>query len=517
MSDTPEALQNMDAAQLRVLAASLMATLQDRDRELVHTSQVLLASKTLNEKLTFEIAMLRRFRFGKRGEQLPPGVQGSLLEEAVEADITEIEAELSALVPAVPEAAPKAQPKRAALPPELPRIEVRHEPHDLSCTCGCQLKFVRDEISEKLDYTPGTFTVERHVRPILACPDCETITQAPMPAYVIDKGLATPRLLAHVLVAKYADHLPLNRQSGIFARAGLRIAPSTLAQWVGACGYVLQPLVAALREQILGCTVLHADETPVRLLKPGTRTTHKAYLWAYAPAQSEGLQAVVYDFTEGRAGAHAREFFGDWAGSLVCDDYAGYKACFIGGITEIGCMAHARRKFFDLHQANQSVVAQQALDYIGGLYQIERQAQDLSLEQRLALRQTQASPLAEKYHQWMQAQRSRVPEGSGIARALDYSLKRWVALTRYLDDARLPIDNNLIERTIRPIAIGRSNWLFAGSLRAGIRAAAVMSLIQSARLNGHDPYAYLADVLTRLPTHPNSRIEDLLPHSWQPA
>ncbi len=284
MSDTPEALQNMDAAQLRVLAASLMATLQDRDRELVHTSQVLLASKTLNEKLTFEIAMLRRFRFGKRGEQLPPGVQGSLLEEAVEADITEIEAELSALVPAVPEAAPKAQPKRAALPPELPRIEVRHEPHDLSCTCGCQLKFVRDEISEKLDYTPGTFTVERHVRPILACPDCETITQAPMPAYVIDKGLATPRLLAHVLVAKYADHLPLNRQSGIFARAGLRIAPSTLAQWVGACGYVLQPLVAALREQILGCTVLHADETPVRLLKPGTRTTHKAYLWAYAPA-----------------------------------------------------------------------------------------------------------------------------------------------------------------------------------------------------------------------------------------
>lgn len=353
------------------------------------------------------------------------------------------------------------------------------------------------------------------MRPILACPQCETITQAPMPAYVIDKGLATPGLMAHVLVAKYADHLPLYRQEGIFARAGLKIARSTLAEWVGACGFALQPLVAALRDEILAHRVLHADETPVKLLKPGSRATHKAYLWAYTPSQFEGLNAVVYDFTEGRAGAHAREFFGDWTGSLVCDDYVGYKACFTQGIIEVGCMAHARRKFFDLHAASQSPVAAQALESIGGLYAIERELKDLSLEERLRQRQQVAKPLADKYHEWMLAQRQKVPEGSGTARALDYSLKRWQALTRYLDDGMLPIDNNRIEQQIRPVAVGRNNWLFAGSLRAGKRAAAVMSLVQSAKLNGHDPYAYLKDVLTRLPTHPNSRIGELLPHRWQ--
>lgn len=512
MTEAPEALQDMDAAQLRELAAGLMHTLG-------RTRQELLTSQTLNEKLTFEIAMLRRFRFGKRGEQLPPGAQGSLLEEAVDEDLAEIEAQLQGLAPKTDDQTQdkKAVPKRAALPPELARTEIRHEPHDSTCACGCRLKFVRDEITEKLDYTPGTFTVERHVRPILACPQCETITQAPMPAYVIDKGLATPSLLAYVLIAKYADHLPLNRLEAIFARAGLRIARSTLAQWVGVCGFALQPLVAALREEILAHRVLHADETPIKFLKPGSRATHKAYLWAYAPGAFEGLKAVVYDFTEGRAGAHAREFFGDWAGSLVCDDYVGYKACFTQGITEVGCMAHARRKFFELHAASQSPVAAQALEYIGGLYAIERQVKDLAADERLAQRRQAAQPLADKYHAWMLAQRSRVPDGSGTARALDYSLKRWVALTRYLDDGQLPIDNNRIEQQIRPIAVGRNNWLFAGSLRAGKRAAAIMSLVQSAKLNGHDPYAYLKDVLTRLPTQPNSRIAELLPHRWQRA
>ncbi len=218
------------AAWLRVLAASLMATLQNKDRELARKSQELLTSKTLNEKLSFEIAQLHRFKFGRRGEHLPAGIQGSLLEEALDEDLTEIEAELKALAPTPPVYPPKGKPRRTALAPELPRVEIRHEPHGATCACGCQLKFVRDEVTEKLDYTPGTFTVERHVRPILACPQCETITQAPMPPYVIDKGLATPGLLAHVLVAKYVDHLPLNRQEGIFARAGLSIARSTLVQ-----------------------------------------------------------------------------------------------------------------------------------------------------------------------------------------------------------------------------------------------------------------------------------------------
>lgn len=201
----------------------------------------------------------------------------------------------------------------------------------------------------------------------------------------------------------------------------------------------------------------------------------------------------------------------------MCDDYAGYKAGFGKGIVEIGCMAHARRKFYDLHQANQSTLAARALDYIGQLYEVERQIKDEPPDRRQAIRTAKARPLVGALHQWMLAQRTKVPDGTGTARALDYSLKRWDALTRYLDDGRVPIDNNRVENQIRPWALGRSNWLFAGSLRSGKRAAAVMSLIQSAKLNGHDPYAYLKDVLTRLPTHKNSAIDELLPHNWIPG
>jgi transposase len=275
-------------------------------------------------------------------------------------------------------------------------------------------------------------------------------------------------------------------------------------------------LVGALREVILNEPVVHADETPVQVLQPGSKKTHRAYLWAYAPGVFQDLKAVVYDFTEGRSGAHARAFLGDWRGELICDDYGGYKACFEQGVAEVGCMAHARRKFYELHQSGKSLIAEQALKSIGQLYEIEAQGVNLLPEERTRLREQQARPIAQALHTWMMAHRLKVPDGTGIARALDYSLKRWAALTRYLGDGRLPIDNNWIENQIRPIALGRKNWLFAGSLRAGRRAAAVMSLIQSAKMNGHDPYAYLKDVLTRLPTHPNNRTEELLPHRWQP-
>jgi transposase len=276
-------------------------------------------------------------------------------------------------------------------------------------------------------------------------------------------------------------------------------------------------LYHALKEEILSHAVLHADETPVAMLKPGNKKTHRAYLWAYAPGAFEDFKAVVYDFCESRAGEHARTFLGDWKGALVCDDFSGYKAGFTNGITEAGCLAHSRRKFFDLHVSNKSQIAEQALKYISQLYDVEREVKNLTVDERRQIRQTQSKPLADAFHQWMELQRTKITDGSATAKALDYSLRRWVALTRFLDDGQLPVDNNSIENQIRPIAIGRNNWLFAGSLRAGQRAAAVMSLIQSAKLNGHDPYAYLKDVLTRLPTHKNSQIEELLPHRWQPV
>ena len=384
------------------------------------------------------------------------------------------------------------------------------------------MKRVGEDVAEKLDYVPGVFSVERHIRGKWACARCETIQQAPVEAHVIDKGIPTTGLLAQVLVGKYADHLPLYRQEAIFGRAGLAIPRSTLAQWVGTCGVRLQPLVDALKTEILSHRVLHADETPVAMLKPGDGKTHRAYLWAYAPGAFQSIKAVVYDFCESRSGEHARRFLGHgtdkaWKGCLTCDDFSGYKALIASGVTEVGCLAHARRKFFDLHAANKSQIAEFALAQFARVYEIEREVQALTAPQRLQVRQQHSRPILDALHQWMVLQRQQVAGNSATAKALDYSLKRWTALTRFVDDPQLPPDNNWIENRIRPIALGRSNWLFAGSLRAGQRAAAVMSLIQSARMNGHDPYAYLKDVLIRLPTHKASRIEELLPHRWQPA
>lgn len=275
-------------------------------------------------------------------------------------------------------------------------------------------------------------------------------------------------------------------------------------------------MVDALRDVVLGQSVVHADETPVQMLAPGSKKTHRSYVWAYATSQFCKTAAVVYDFSPSRAGEHARNFLQDWRGKLVCDDFGGYKARFELGVTEIGCMAHARRKFYELHVTNKSMLAEQALRYIQLLYEIESEARDLEPDLRRQIRQEKAVPVMDRLHAWMIAQRDLVPEGSAISRALNYSLKRWAALSRYLDDGAVPIDNNWAENQIRPRALGRKNWIFAGSLRSGKRAAAIMSLIQSARLNGHDPYAYLKDVLTRLPTQRASEIDQLLPHRWQP-
>jgi transposase len=516
-----ESLSNLNAEQLRALAQELIAKLAQQSQQ----HAVAIAAKDSDiqyrqakiDKLTHELATLKRWRFGRSSELLNAS-QISLLDETIETDIAAIEEELKALTPqAKAEAAPRQQPKRAALPAGLPRVAIHHEPDASTCACGCQLERIGEDVCEKLDYTPGVFTVEQHIRGKWVCAQCETLIQAPVPAQIIDKGIPTAGLLAQVLVAKYSDHLPLYRQERIFGRAGVEIPRSTLAQWVGICGVQLQPLVDALKDEILSHPVLHADETPLEMLKPGTKKTHRAYLWAYAPGAFEDLKAVVYDFCESRAGEHARTFLGKWKGSLVCDDYGGYKAGFVNGITEVGCMAHARRKFFDLQMSSKSQIAAQACAYISQLYEVERELKHLDVEERLKVRQEKSKPLADVLLQWLLLQRQKMTDGTATAKALDYSLKRWGPLTQFLDDGKLPIDNNWIENQIRPIAIGRNNWMFAGSLRAGQRAAAVMSLVQSAKLNGHDPYAYLKDVLARLPTHKNSQIAQLLPHRWQPT
>jgi transposase len=481
------------------------------------------------DKLTFELAQLKRLKFDRSSEQMN-AEQRALFDEAVDGDIAAIDAQIAALQATLPPKPDdeKKTPKRVALPARLPRRDVHHEPDNTHCACGCAMKRVGEDVSEKLDYTPGVFTVERHVRGKWACAACRTLVQAPVPAAVIDKGIPTAGLLAQVLVAKHADHLPLYRQEAIFGRAGLAIPRATLGAWIGQCGARLQPVVEALKAELLHCQVLHADETPVAMLAPGTGKTRRAYLWAYTAATSQAIKAVVYDFTPSRSGEHARAFLGHdperrerdqapWTGHLVCDDFSGYKALFEHGVVEVGCMAHARRKFVELHTANKSAIAGTALELMGKLYEVERDARALDDQARLQQRKSRAAPVADALHDWMTAQRAKVPHGSATAKALDYSLNRWAALTRYLDDPRLPIDNNHDEQQIRPWATGRKNWLFAGTLAAGQRAAAITSLIQSAKLNGHDPYVYLKDVLERLPTQRASEIGQLLPHRWSPA
>jgi transposase len=498
-------LDPLDATQLRRMLVDQAAVIEANHRELA-------LRQTKIDKLSFEVAQLRRARFGARTEQLC-GEQAQLFEETVQTDVAAVETEIETIGPQPTEPA-ATRPRRAPLPAHLARTDIHHEPQSTVCPCGCTLARIGEDVAEKLDYTPGVFTVERHIRGKWVCAQCETLIQAPVPAHMIDKGIPTARLLAQVLVAKYQDHLPLYRQEAIFARAGVAIARSTLAQWVGQCGVALQPVTDALRAEVLTHPVLHADETPVAMLDPGAGKTKRAYLWSYSVGAHDPFKAVVYDFAESRAGKHAEAFLGDWRGTLVCDDYSGYKNLLSKGLVEAGCMAHARRKFFELRVANQSAIAAEALDYFAALYGVEREAADMSTEARLLLREQRARPIANDLHGWLQQRRWQVPAGSATAKALDYSLRRWQALTHYLTDGNVPIDNNWIENQIRPIALGRKNWLFAGSLRAGRRAAAIMSLIQSAKLNGLEPLGYLTDVLTRLPTQPNSRIGELLPHRW---
>ncbi|MDI1251610.1 IS66 family transposase [Thermomonas sp.] len=520
-------IHNLDAQQLRHLVRTLIAeaadTLASQQAEIGRKDREIAFKQAFIDKLTHEMAVLKRLKFAAQSEAYS-AEQRSLLEEAIDTDLVALAADIEQAQPSPQTQDDKQKPKRQALPASLPRREIHHEPNSTTCHCGCQLKRIGQDVAEKLDYVPGVFSVERHIRGKWVCAQCETLVQAPVPAHVIDKGIPTAGLLAQVLVAKYADHLPLYRQENLFARAGLAIARSTLAHWVGQCGVQLQPLVDALRTELLKHSVLHADETPVAMLKPGKGKTHRAYLWSYCTTAYDDTKAVVFDFADSRAGQHARDFLGlpgrvgedGWHGSLVCDDYSGYKACFEMGVTEAGCLAHARRKFHELWANHQSTVGEGALKFFMQLYAIEREVRQLDAGERKRIRQERSRPVADALHLWLSEQRKKLPEGSATAKAIDYSLGRWRALTRYIDDGNLPADNNWVENQIRPIAIGRNNWLFAGSLRAGKRAAAVMSLVHSARLNGHDPYAYLKDVLERLPTQPASRVEELLPHRWRP-
>ena len=461
------------------------------------------------QALTLELAYHKRIRFSNKSEAFSVE-QRQLFEESWNADASAIEDEVE-LLAATPKKRVRAG--RQPLPEHLPRIEHRHDPASCTCgQCGNNLVKIGEDVSEQLDVEPARFFVHRHIRAQYACRACETIIAEPIPAAVIDGSLAAPGLLAWVATQKFLDHLPLYRIEQISSRYGVPIARSTLAQWVGRIGVALQPLADRLAELLRQRAILHADETPVPQLDPGNGKTKRAYLWAYRSNDFDPAPSIiVFDYQPGRGSCHVQNFLHGWRGSLMVDDYAGYKALFRTGIIELACFAHARRKFFDLHAANQSPIAAEALRRIAMLYTIESDGKDMHVDSRQQLRQQQAQPTLDALHLWLMHTRLTVADGIGTAKAIDYSVKRWPALQRYAASGHLPIDNNPIENAIRPIAIGKKNWLFAGSERAGKRAAAIQSLLGTAKLNGMEPCAWLKDTLEKLPTWTNSRIDELLP------
>jgi hypothetical protein len=381
---------------------------------------------------------------------------------------------------------------------------------------------------------PAEFFVHRHIYGKWACRCCERLVQEPAAPEIIDGGIPASGLLAHTLISRFADHLPYYRQETINTRSGVHTARSTLAAWAGLAGAALQPLYDAHKRFVLGAKVLHADETPVAMLDPGAGKTKRAYVWAYARGELDAQTGVIYEFCLGRGSHYPLAFLGGttgpphapldeapWNGTLVCDQYAGYDRALDVRVfpqrRAAGCVVHARRKFDDLAKAGASDVAAEAIRRIGKVYHLEGQFKDMDAAQRLAARQQLTKPLWTEMHLWLQLERGRVADGGATAGAIDYSLNNWPSLMRHLQDGSVPLDNNFLERQIKPWAMGRKAWLFCGSESGGQRAAVVMSLVQSAKLNGHDPWAYLRDVLARLPTQLNSRIDELLPHRWQPA
>lgn len=498
--DAPSPLPEWIQAQL----TALQSQLAERDAELKRRDLKI-------QQLTLELAHHKRLRFGCKSEVLSPE-QRDLFIDCRDEDGAAIVAELEQQEAS----SSRRQYKRTGrnpLPPELPRIEHRHEPATCTCgECGADLVKIGEDVSEQLDVEPARFFVHRHIRPQYACRHCETITASPVPAALINGGLAAPGVHAWVLTQKYLDHMPLYRIEKISERHGVPIARSTLAQWVGQLGIALQPLVDRLVALLKAGQVLHADETPVQQLAPGQGKTKRAYLWAYRSNDLEGApRIVVFDYQSSRSGQHARDFLDGWRGHLMVDDYGGYKEIFRQGVTELACLAHCRRKFFDLHAAGAHPVAEEALRRIAELYAIEAEAREGDAAARRAVRQQEALPRLRALHDWWVAQRVTTADGTGLARAIDYSLKRWPSILRYVEGGELPIDNNPVENAIRPVCLGRRNWLFTGSERAGRRAAAIQSLLATAKLNELEPYAWLRATLEKLPAWPYSRIDELLP------
>jgi transposase len=472
--------------------------------------------------LKLTIAKMRRDKFGassERGAKLIDQLELHLaeLEEAVAQDAMAVEIEAGETAETG-----RLKPARRPLPEHLPRERVVHAAPSSCQSCGGALRKLGEDITETLELVPAQWKVIQHVREKFSCRRCEAIMQAPAPSHPIARGRAGPQLLAQVLFAKYRAHLPLNRQSDIYAKEGVDLDTSTLADWVGACAATLMPLVDEIRTHVFAAERIHADDTIVPVLASGKTRTGR--LWAYVrddkPFAGPAPPAAIFYYSPDRGGEHPEAHLADYSGLMQADAYAGFNGLYVAGrkpgpITEAACWAHGRRKLFELAELQKAPIAIEAVRRIDELFAIEREINGLPPDQRLAVRTQRSRVLVDELEQWMRRERRRLSSRNPIAKAMDYSLKRWAALTRFLDDGRICMTNNAAERAVRGIALGRKNWIFAGSDSGGRRAAAIYTLIETCKLNDIDPRAWLADVLARIADHPARRIAELLPWNWK--
>ncbi|MEM1364046.1 MAG: IS66 family transposase [Pseudomonadota bacterium] len=466
------------------------------------------AQAMLIEKLRHQVAGQKAWRYGSTSEQTKQLMLALEASEVAEAAMT---AKMK-----LPPDEPKDKPKRRPIPDYIPRNNIELLPPQDHCQCGGALRQIGEDVTEELEYVPGRFVVNKITRPRFACKRCEQFTQAVLPSRPIERGRPGPGLLAHVLVSKYADHLPLYRQSQIFERDGLDLDRSTLADWVGKTTTLLAPLADAIGKHVLKGKAIFTDDTPVNMLAPGTGKTKTGRLWVYArderPWGSDMPPAAWYQFSEDRRGAHPKDHLSKYKGWMHADGYAGYEELYRDhGITEVACMAHIRRKFVDVHRSQGSAIAEEAILRISQLYAIEKEARGSPPDQRAAIRQAKATPAFDDLQEWLGKQLTTISGKAPLAQAIRYALTRMRRLKPYLANGILELDNNTAERAMRAIALGRKNYLFVGSPAGGRAAAVAYTLIETAKLNRVDPQTWLADTIARIPDYKITKVQELMP------